>query len=154
MIKQEVINSHDRASMRYARRGAGTLEMLVSFALLMTAMSIATPMVVRYFRLTKSQVNYRLALDELTNQMDRLTVLPQAELVEAIRQLAPSGFVRERLANVTLSGELQPMESGTHIMLRIWWDEVDRARAPVKLSGWVFDPSADPERQANEGGTP
>jgi hypothetical protein len=152
---KHTFRKHDSGAFkRRAKRGTGTLEMLVSFTLLLTTMSVATQTLVRYFRLTKSQEKFCLALDELSNQMDRLTVLPQREAVEAVRQLAPSVFVREHLPGVKLSGELHPMEAGTHLTLRISWNEIDRVHAPVQLSGWLFESSADAEQQNKKAETP
>jgi hypothetical protein len=127
------------------RRGIGTMDLLVSFTLLVTAMSVATPLVVRHGRLLKSQRNYRVALDELSNQMDRLTALPLSELPQAVRQLAPSTFIAERLPSPKLSGELQPTEFGMRVTLKLSWNETERLRAPVSLAGWVF-----PSRARND----
>ena len=129
------------ASQR-GRRGTGTLDLLVAFTLLMTAMSAATPLVVRYHRLVKSHRNYRVALDELTNQLDRLTILPADELPMAAQQLSPSTFANEQLRGVKLTGDLQSADSGSRITLQISWDETGRVHAPIKLSGWVFNKPA------------
>jgi hypothetical protein len=148
--------NHPKASVskRRSKYGAGTLEMLVSLSLLMTTMTVATQTIVRYYHLTKSQEKYCLALDELSNQMDRLTALPQPEVNEAVRQLAPSEFIRDQLPGVKLSGDLQPMEAGTHLTLRIAWNEIDRVRTPVQLSGWLFNSAVDTEPQSKKAQTP
>ena len=65
---------------RPARRGTSALEVLVSFILLGGVLAISTPLVVTHGRLLKAQRNYRMALDELSNQLDRLSALPSAEL--------------------------------------------------------------------------
>jgi hypothetical protein len=132
------------------RRGTGSLDLLVSFTLLVTAISVATPLVVRHGRLLRSQRDYRLALDELSNQIDRLTALPLDELTQAVKQLSPSPFVTERLAGARLSGELQPAESGTRITLALSWNETERVRAPVTLAAWVFAPPPQPGKDSAE----
>jgi hypothetical protein len=120
------------------RRGTGTLDLLVSFTLLLTAISVVTPLVVRHGRMLKSHRNYRLALDELSNQIDRLTALSPDKLPQEVKQLSPSTFVAERLPGARLSGELQPIESGTRVTLKLSWNDVERDRAPVTLAAWVF----------------
>src|SRR5262245_61319414 len=89
------------------RFGTSTLDLLVSFTLLITVMSVATPLVVRHGRLMKSHRNYRLALDELTNKMDHLTSLPTDELSNEVKNLIPSTFIIERLPGAVLTGELK-----------------------------------------------
>jgi hypothetical protein len=125
---------------RHARSGVSTLDALVAFVLLTTTISVAAPLVVRHGRLMKSQRDYRLALDELSNQMDRLTALPAAQLPAAIQQLEPSTFLAERVPGGQLTGELQPAEVGTRLVLKISWKDSHSARAPVSLAAWIIPP--------------
>ena len=119
-------------------RGISSLEILVAFSLLTTVMAVAMPLVVRHGRLLSAQREYRIALDELENQLDRLTALPESELPAAIEQLSPSEFVAARLQEATLTGEITSEEIGSRITLRIIWDEKHRREAPVALSAWTF----------------
>ncbi len=123
------------------RRGTGSLDLLVSFTLLVTLITVVTPLAVRHGRLLRSHRDYRLALDELSNQLDRLTALPVDELSQSIEQLAPSTFLTERLRGAKLTGELQPAEFGTRVTLKLSWNETERHRAPVSLAAWVFPPA-------------
>ncbi|MGE3641026.1 MAG: hypothetical protein AB7G28_20890 [Pirellulales bacterium] len=135
------------------RRGGGMLDMFVSFTLLIAAMAVATPLVVRHGRLLESQRHYRIALDELTDQLDRLTALPGDELPQAIERLAPSDFARERLAGAEIKGEVTPADGGQRITLRLVWSEPGRHDAPLTLSGWNFSkPNATSDD--NRGGQP
>lgn len=136
------INYVHSISRPTARRGFGTVDLIVSFTLLMTVISIAAPLVARHAKLLRSQRNYRLALDELSNQMDRLTALPFAEIPTATSQLSPSAFLVERLPGAKLSGQTRVGEDSVHITLQITWDDVERSRSPVALSAWVFDQGA------------
>lgn len=120
------------------------LDLFVAFTLLTTAMSISTPLVVRHAQLLKSQRNYRLALDELSNQLERLTVLAPADLPTAIQRLAPSEFIAQRLPNVILSGNLAESEGGMRIVLDVTWDEMGHRKKPVTLAAWVFERSQAP----------
>ena len=61
--------------------------MIVAFVLLSTVMSVATPLLVRHGRLLIDQRRYRLALDEVSNQLDRLTALSEEEARAALGQL-------------------------------------------------------------------
>jgi hypothetical protein len=128
-----------RAHRRPARRyGTGTLDILMSFTLLLTVISVSTPLIVRHGRMLKAQREYRLALDEVTNQLDRLTALPLDELPQAVKQLSPSTFISERLTGAQLKGELEPAEFGTRVTLRLSWHGADHLEAPITLAAWAF----------------
>jgi hypothetical protein len=124
-----------------ARAGTSTLDALVAFTLLVTTLSVATPLVVRHGRLLKSQRDYRLALDELSNQMDRLVATSASDLPEAIQQLAPSEFLIKRIPSAQISGELQTVDGGMRVVLQLTWIELAGRRTPVSLAGWVFPPA-------------
>lgn len=117
------------------------LDLLVAFTLLVASMSISTQLVVRHAQLLKSQRNYRLALDELTNQLDRLTALSPSELTRAIEAIAPSEFVVGRLPNARLSGKLAEIAGGSRVSLDITWDEMGHRKKPVTMAAWVFESS-------------
>ena len=121
-----------------SRRGASSLEILVAFTLLGTVMGSAMP-------LLSAQRQYRIALDEVTNHLERLAALPQPALQTAVERLSPSEFITERLHEVELTGELAPEAEGTRITLRIAWTDSQRREAPITLSAWVFP------REAPEG---
>jgi hypothetical protein len=124
--------------------------LLVALTLLVAAIGVASPLVVRHGRLLKSHRHYRLALDELTNQLDRLTALPSDELPRAVEQLSPSEFIVERLPGAQLGGELQPIETGTRVTLELSWNEMAGHRAPVTLSAWVFPQPPESGSEATE----
>jgi hypothetical protein len=126
---------------------------LVAFTLLAGIMTISTSLLVKQGRMLQAQREYRLALDELSNQMERLTVLPDDALREAVDSLKPSSAIAERLSGVQLRGEVQPAEVGQRVTLRIWWDEPQRSEAPLRLAAWVVPPKQDDQRPA-VGGDP
>jgi hypothetical protein len=123
------------------RNGTSTLDALVAFTLLVTTLSVATPLVVRHSRLLKSQRDYRLALDELSNQMERLVATSASDLPAAIQQLAPSEFLIDRIPSAQISGELQKVDGGMRVVLQLTWNELAGRRTPVSLAGWVFPPT-------------
>jgi hypothetical protein len=133
-------SSHCRNVPRNIHAGTSTLDALIACTLLVTVISVATPLVVRHSRLLKSQRDYRLALDELSNQMERLTALRNDELAEAIDKLAPSAFLTERIPSAELSGELRPAETGTRVTLKLSWNESQVRKEPLSLAAWVIPP--------------
>jgi hypothetical protein len=124
-------------SRRPGRRATTSLELLVAFALISGALACATPLVVAHGKLLKAQRDYRLALDELSNQLERLTALPAAEAPQALAALQPSDFTAARLHDVKLRGQLEAADLGQRMTLELSWDEPNRHAAPVRLSAWL-----------------
>jgi hypothetical protein len=124
--------------IRLRRCGSTSYEVLVAFTLLTTLLSLSLSSMVRHDRLLKSEQNYRLALDEVSNQLDRLTALPGSELSQAVKELQLTPFTAERLADAKLVGEIAPTDIGQRVTLRL------TSRAPngpkVTMAGWVFHP--------------
>ncbi len=87
-----------------------------------------------------SQRHYRQALDELSNQMDRVTALPPSEVPQALQELKASEFVALRLPAAGLTGEATPTDIGQRIVLRLTWSE--RQEQTVAMAGWIL-PSGD-----------
>lgn len=127
-----------RATGRQLRRGWGMLDMFVAFTLLVATITVVTPLLVRHGRLLESQRHYRIALEELTSQLDRLTVLPLEQTPDAVDRLKPSEFLAEKLPGAELTAKLATIEDGTRITLSLSWNAPGRRDAPVMLSGWAF----------------
>src|SRR5687768_13350247 len=87
-------------------RGASSIELVVSCTLLSVVLTGATGLVVRHGRLLAAHRDYQLALDEVSNQLERLTALPADDLPQALQQLKPSDFAAERLPGAELRGQL------------------------------------------------
>jgi len=143
-------NKDDQSRRCVPRRGVTSLEVIVAFTLLSGVLAVSTTLVVRHGRLLAEQRDYRLALDEVSNQLDRLAALPEEELSEAMEQLSPSPFTASRLPGAKLSGELEAAEMGQRITLRLVWDEPQRDTAPVSLAAWIF-PQSDNRGDATPG---
>ena len=111
--------------------------MIVALTLLASVLALSTPLIVAHGRLLKSQRNYRLALDELSNQLERLSTLPEEELTGALKKLTPSPLAAERLPGATLRGELVDSAMGRRLTLETWWDEPNRQAAPLRLTAWI-----------------
>lgn len=121
------------------RRGVSSLEAIVAFSLLGSVLAVSTPLIIAHGRLLKAQRNYRLALDELTNQLERASVMPVEKLPAAIKKLSPSSLTAERLPGATLRGQLANSPWGQRITLEIWWDETNRKAAPLRMTAWVVE---------------
>jgi hypothetical protein len=133
-----------------SRAGTLTLELLVAFSLLTTVLAVSVPLVVRHGRILVTERHYRLALEELTNQLERLSAMPSDEVSAELERLKPSSFIAERLAGVRLEGALQAAEVGQRLTLAITWDEPQRRAAPLKLAGWIFPEDSAPAASSEE----
>ncbi len=123
------------------------VELLVAFTLLTTLMAVAVPLVVRHGRLLTAARHYRLAVDELSNQLERLSSLPADQVQVDLRDLAPTEFTASRLPGAELSGHWQPTDVGGRITLSIVWDDRRPDAPPLSMAAWVMPasrPTANP----------
>ena len=126
--------------------GSSSLEAIISFTLLSGALTFATPLVIKHSRLLKAQRNYRLALDEVSNKIERLSVLPADELSSALSQLKPSELIAAKLPGAELRGELDAADVGRRLTLRLSWQERQDCPMSVSLATWALPI---PQRRAN-----
>jgi prepilin-type N-terminal cleavage/methylation domain-containing protein len=126
------------------RRGFSLIELIVAATLLIGAMSIVAPLAVRSARLQQDSQHYQLALDELSNQLERLTGLDADALETALAKLTPSPTVRDVLPHPVLSAETIVDDDGRRLVLQLQWDRVGPAR-PLTLVAWLDPPTTNPE---------
>ena len=125
-----------QGSSRTKRYGFTMTELVVAATLLMAALSTVAPLAVRSSRLWQDSRQHRLAVEELTNQWERLGSLDSASRAEAISAMSPSPQVSASLPNPMLSAVTLTDEDGTRLVLRLSWDRIGH-RSPVKLVGWM-----------------
>lgn len=121
-----------------SRQALSAVEVFVALTLLGAGLTLSAQLVVRHQRLLVQQRQYRVALDELSNQIERLSSLPMAELKPAIAELRPSEGVAKHLLGAALQGELQPEDNGQRLSLSITWDQRGQTAAPLSLSTWLY----------------
>jgi hypothetical protein len=120
------------------RAGATMVELLVASTLVMAALSVWAPLVVRHGRMATGARHYRIAVDELSNQLERLAALEGDELTPAVEEIAVSEFAAARLPGAKLTADLEPADFGQRLTLSMTWDEPQRSAAPVTMTAWVF----------------
>jgi len=130
-------NGTAAASGRASSRGGFTItELIVAATLLVVIMSVVASLTVRSGRLWQDSRHYRLAVDELSNQLERLISLDEASRAEEITKLSPSTQMLDTLPNPVLTAETLADESGTRLVLHLTWDRLGKS-SPVTLVGWV-----------------
>ncbi|NOZ40318.1 MAG: hypothetical protein GXP24_08845 [Planctomycetes bacterium] len=132
------------------RRGGFTVtELIVAATLLVVLMSVVGTLTVSSGRLWQDTRHYRLAIDELSNQLDRLTALDDTRLTTAIAELSASPQIRSVLPNPVLTAESLADENGTRVVLQLAWDRLGKSR-PVSLVGWMNPLPNEEEPKAEE----
>ena len=137
-----------RRRARIGRRGYTMTDLVVAATLLVGIMSLVAPLAVRSGRLWQDSRHYRLALDELSNQLERLTNLDEGERDAALAKLSVSPQVRGRLPNPVLHAHSIDDSDGARLVLQLQWDRVGHAM-PVTLVAWI-----DPLPKAEEDTAP
>lgn len=121
---------------RNFRSGYTMTDLVVGATLLIGLMSFVAPLSVRTGRLWQDSRHYRLALDELSNQLELLTRLDETERVAALENLSVSPQVSSRLPNPVLHAKTIEDEDGTRLVLQLQWDRIGPA-GPVTLVAWI-----------------
>ena len=91
-----------------ARAGFTLFELLVAFSILSVIVSVAGGLLVRHKRLLASARHQRIAVEELANQMDRLTALDRGAREAFLAAPEPSSFAAARLPGATLAAAVDP----------------------------------------------
>jgi hypothetical protein len=139
---------------RHRCLATSSLELLAALTLLTSALTFMLPLVVRHGRVLVSARHYRLVLDELSNQLDVLTSLPDNEVALALDRLEPSAFVSTKVPGFELSGQTDQVDPGTRILLRAVWNECGRRDASISMAGWIFPGAWQPTVETVKGDGP
>jgi hypothetical protein len=127
----------ERPAAATRRRAVTSFEVLVAFSLVATVIGMSAPLIVRHGRLLATARHYRLAVEELTNQLERVAALPPADIDEAVSSINVSDFTAEKLPGAELTAELHDAEFGRRVTLHIVWDEPQRRETPLTMTAWV-----------------
>ncbi len=124
------------------RRGTTVADLLVAATLLAAMMTTVMTITLRSGRLRQQTRQHQLALDELSNQLERILSLDATARDDAIRDLKPSEHLVNSLPGCTLAAKVEDSE---RIVLSLNWDRTINS-TPVILTGWL-DPTDQQESQ-------
>ncbi len=124
-----------------SRSGISVTEVVVAATLVLSIIGLVTPLTVRVGRVWQSTRQYRLAFNELANQMERLTDQGLAKCNAALPNLSPSATIAESLPGAQLLGEVVQDQDGTRLVLTLDWDR-GATSVPLSLVGWFDTESA------------
>jgi hypothetical protein len=126
--------------MKYARctsrRGLTATELIVAATLLVGVISLIAPLTVRIGRIWQDARQFRLATNELSNQLELLTGQSTEQRNVSLLELQPSPELHEALPGARLTGETIGDEDGLRIALTIEWDRAPGSKT-LTLVGWV-----------------
>lgn len=120
------------------QKGITTIELMVSAAVLLGIMTFVGSLTVRINGVWKDIVQRRVAVCELTNQLEELTRQDEKELDQQLDSLEPSIHCSNSLRGAKLSATVRDDQLGKRIVLSINWSRT-HAGKPVELSGWLTD---------------
>ena len=128
-----------QTSARIYRRGVTSFELLVSVAILLSTVTVITSLIFKCGMIWKDVSQRRVAVAELSSQLEELTLLDAESATEKIEQLTLSATCVERLPEAQLSGTLSEDNLGVRIQLSLNWKRSVESK-PVVLCGWIIEP--------------
>lgn len=120
----------------HLRRGLTLTEVVVAATLVVSMIGLVAPLTVRFGRVWQSTRQYRLAFNELANQMELLTSQGVSGCDAALATLKPSTSTAKSLPDARLEGELVRDQDGTRLILSLDWDRGSKS-VPLTLVGWL-----------------
>jgi hypothetical protein len=136
MIRFRNRNIRPRHLRPTRRRGALAIEVLVACSLLIAMIGLMATLTSRIGAIVKETRHYRLAINELSNQMERLSAMEKGECEAALAQLTISSEIRESLDEAQFQGRLLDDSDGVRVVLELNWNRNGPA-VPVSLTGWL-----------------
>lgn len=121
------------------RRGALMLELLLAAVVIMALLGFATTICYRVGLVWRDVRQHRVAVAELSNQLDLLTRMSEEDAKLMLESIAPSEYSKRTLNEPRMTGELVESKLGTQINLRLDWKRRHPGK-PVELVGWIQDP--------------
>ena len=115
------------------------MELLVSFTILLATVSVITTLIFKCGVIWKDVSQRRVAVTELSSQLESLTLLDQDSATEKIKQLELSDICTQRLPDAKLTGVLSEDNLGVRIQLSLDWKRSVDSK-PVILCGWLIEP--------------
>ena len=127
-----------QVSTRPDRRGLTAMELLVSTAILLATVTVITTLIFKCGMIWKDVSQRRVAVRELSSQLEELTLLDEDSVKEKIKQLELSAVCNQRLPEAKLTGVISEDNLGVRIQLSLNWKHAVETK-PVILCGWLID---------------
>ncbi|WP_372717530.1 hypothetical protein [Novipirellula sp.] len=109
---------------------------MVTATLVVSGVGMVAPLTVRCGRLWQQTRHRQMALDELTNHMERLIALPTEELEKQAGAVAMSDAARTLLPDAVMEAAVVRSDNESQLHLSIDWKRVGNPE-PLTLVGWI-----------------
>lgn len=118
------------------RSGLSLIELIAAATLVISGLTMIGKLSVASGRVWQQTRHEQVALEELSNQLERLIALPPQQRAEAILQLAPSAFAADKLPGANITARQVEDADAERLELQIDWNRPVPSR-PLILVGWV-----------------
>ncbi len=125
--------NHKRKSHDH-RSGFTLTEVVVAASLLAAVMGIVAPLTVRCGRMWQDTQHQQMAMDEMVNQLERLTALRPAERQRAIAELTTSPHLGAVMPGSELSIKTMSEQDGERLVLSLTCRAKEK---PLQLVAWI-----------------
>jgi hypothetical protein len=112
------------------------IEAVVSASLMLVVMTFIAQMTQRVRGVLRQVSQQRVAIQELSNQLERLTMLTEDELRPELDRLVIASQSVTILPDAKLTGELIDDEFGKRLVLRLNWLRRHSGQ-PIEICGWL-----------------
>lgn len=119
------------------------IECMVAAMILVTVISFVASLTFRIGLVWKDTAHHRVAINELSNQLERLTLLSPEEVVAALEELRPTQFASRTLREPELTGQWIEDDWGGRVVLRLNWHRQHEGK-PVEMVAWLATSDAQP----------
>lgn len=137
---------HSMPLTRHNRSAFSLTEVMVCASLVLAVMSFIASITLRTNRMWRDTRHQRIGLDELSNQMERLTLLELEELKRVLPDLEPSPMIQNLIPTVSIEGKVDERDDSVQIILTLAMDkEGDAVKQshPLTLVGFLSSSQGD-----------
>ena len=114
------------------------MEMIVSAVIICATVTTITTMLFKCGVILRDVSRYRVAVRELSSNLEELTLLDVDSATEKNKHLKPSQICEDRLPEAKLTGTLVEDNLGVRVELSLNWKHVIESK-PVVLCGWLIE---------------
>ena len=114
------------------------MEILAATVILCATVTVVTNLLFKCGMVWRDVSQHRVAIHELSAQLEELTLMEADSVAEKIGQLKPSAICAERLPEAKLTGSLVEDSLGVRIELSINWKRAVESK-PMVLCGWLIE---------------
>jgi Tfp pilus assembly protein PilV len=112
------------------------IELMVAATLIISGLTVVGKLSVASGRMWQQTRHERVAIEELSNQLERLIALSPQQRQAEIADLVPSPHTAEMLPGARLAAETIHDPDGSRLQLQIDWNHGVLSRS-IRLVGWI-----------------